>query len=68
MFLTSDMLVLVFFEIIDFALFESNIVIAIQICESLLAAFFPIKAFVFAGFPTTSIFASFLPYLPIALP
>ena len=58
----------VFLLITDLALLESSIVIAIHSWDSLLAAFLPISAFVLAGLPTTRIFASSLPYLPMASP
>ena len=59
---------LTFFATTDLALLESSIVIAIHNCLSLFAAFLPIKAFVLAGLPTTSIFAFTFAFLPIDSP
>ena len=64
----SSMDRLVLIETWAFALFASNAVIAIHNCELLFELDFPISAFVFAGFPTTRIFASSFPLVPMAFP
>ena len=58
----------VFIDTCALARFASNAVIAIHVWLGFFACVIPIRAFVFAGFPTTNTFASDFAFSPIAFP
>ena len=68
MLLTEDISHLALLASCAFALFASKAVIANHSWFGLFDLVFPIKAFVFAGLPTTRIFAFSLAYSPTAFP